>query len=59
MSKRKKKDKQLEHDERVDIQICKLADKLRKQGLENEELIIAVARIYGNSVLLTYKQSFN
>ena len=59
MSKRKKKDLQNIREERIDENICRLADDLRKKGLEDNILIIAVAKIYANSVLLAYKEAFN
>ena len=65
MSKRKKKvtdkEKKELYDAAMDKQICQLADQLRSEGLEDNALIIAVARIYSNSVLVAYvdNQSLN
>ena len=65
MSKRKKtittKDKATDHQLAIDKQICQLADELQEQGLTDYDLIVAVARIYSNSVLIAYvdKQNLN
>ena len=65
MSKKKKtasaKEKKELYDAEMDKQICQLADQLRSEGLEDNALIIAVARIYANSVLIAYvdNQSLN
>ena len=44
------------HDEAVDGFILKLRDNLIETGVDGDTLMVAVARIYSNSVLLAYKE---
>ena len=57
MSKRKQnksKENKEVHQEQIDKQICELADDLIGQGLGEHDLVVAVAKIYANSVLAAY-----
>ena len=57
MGKKKRntsKEKKEVHQEQIDKQICELADDLSSQGLGEYDLIVAVAKIYANSVLVAY-----
>ena len=46
-------------DEQFDAYILKLRDDLLDSGVMGDALVVAVARIYSNSVLLAYKEHLN
>jgi hypothetical protein len=56
MGTKKKKQNKTDQDQMIIASICKLADDLTTQGLDGHDLIVAVAKIYSNSVMIAYKQ---
>jgi len=48
-----------ERETQIDNHILKLKAELEQAGVYDDELLIAVAKIYSNSVLIAYQKHFN
>ncbi len=58
MSSNKKITVKTEKATEIDIHILKLKTQLEENGVFDDELIIAVAKIYANSTLIAYKDYY-
>jgi len=55
--KKKKITVQSQREQQIDTAILKLRDDLEETGIYDDELILAMCKIYAKSILIAYKKS--